>query len=171
MRGSRMMVGIIVLSVAMSACSGSDDATGDGPSDGAGGDLPDNCSLITEEEATTLAGYDLEVGEDSFLGCGFIPPGANVADIVVATAVRSGGAAAVAADAYPNATEVIPVSVGADTVAVTSPSGESIAAILTTDGDRVVELGIIFLLIDPTESSRIDDAAELAVTALGRWGG
>jgi hypothetical protein len=40
----------------------------------AGAEEPDNCSLITPDEATALAGYELEVGEDSILGCGYFPP-------------------------------------------------------------------------------------------------
>jgi len=43
----------------------------------AGAEEPDNCSLITPDEATALAGYELEVGEDSILGCGYLPPGSD----------------------------------------------------------------------------------------------
>ena len=132
-------------------------------------ETPDNCSLITEEEATALAGYDLEVGEDSILGCGFLPPGSDVADIVVNAVLREGEVASIAAEAFPNATDVIPVDVGEDTVAVTTPSGDAIASVITGEGGRLVELAIVFLLIDPDDTARIEEAAALAVTALSRW--
>lgn len=132
-------------------------------------ETPDNCSLITEEEATALAGYDLEVGEDSILGCGFLPPGSDVADIVVNAVLREGDVASIAAEAFPNATDIIPVDVGEDTVAVTTPSGDAIASVITGDGGRLVELAIVFLLIDPEDTARIEEAAALAVAALDRW--
>jgi hypothetical protein len=132
-------------------------------------EAPDNCSLITEEEATALAGYDLEVGEDSILGCGFLPPGSDVADIVVNAVLIEGDVASIAAEGFPNATEIIPVEVGEDTVAVTTPSGDTVASVITASGGRLVELAIVFLGIDPGDPSRIEEAATLAVTALDRW--
>jgi hypothetical protein len=107
---------------------------------------PDNCSLITEEEATSLAGHDLEVGGDSILGCGFLPPGSDVADIVVNAVLREGDVASIAAEGFPNATDIIPVDVGEDTVAVTTPSGDAIASVITASGGRLVELAIVFPL-------------------------
>jgi hypothetical protein len=130
---------------------------------------PDNCSLITEEEATSLAGHDLEVGGDSILGCGFLPPGSDVADIVVNAVLREGDVASIAAEGFPNATDIIPVDVGEDTVAVTTPAGDAIASVITASGGRLVELAIVFLLIDPEDTARIEEAAALAVTALSRW--
>ena len=132
-------------------------------------EAPDNCSLITQEEATALAGYDLEVGQDSILGCGYLPPGSDVADIVVKAVLLEGDVASIAAEGFPNATDIIPVDIGEDTVAVTTPSGDAIASVITASGGRLVELGIVFLGIDPGDSGRIEDAATLAVTALGRW--
>jgi len=132
-------------------------------------EAPDNCSLITQEEATALAGYDLEVGEDSILGCGYLPPGSDVADIVVNALLREGDVATIAAEGFPNATDIISVDIGEDTVAVTTPSGDAIASVITASGGRLVELAIVFLLIDPEDTARIEEAAALAVTALERW--
>jgi hypothetical protein len=132
-------------------------------------ELPDRCSLITEEEASSLAGYELEVGGDSFLGCGYIPPDSSVADITVNAVLAEDDAATVTAAGFPNANEIIPVAVGEDTVAVTTPSGDAVASIVTASDGRVVELALVFLLIDPDDTARIEEAAELAVTALGRW--
>ncbi|MGA9595465.1 MAG: hypothetical protein WBV06_04875 [Acidimicrobiia bacterium] len=133
------------------------------------GEPPDNCSLITAEEATALAGHTLDAGEDSMLGCGFIPPDGSIADMSVIAFERDGDAASVAATDFPDAAQTIPVSVGTDTVAVTNPEGDTVGAIVTGDGGRFVELQIIFLGIDPGDMSRIEDAAQLATKALGRW--
>jgi len=170
----------VVLVALVAACSGGGDVSssdpagsgnGDDSSDESSEDLPDNCSLITAEEATALAGYELELGEDSILGCGFLPPDSSVADVVVNTARLEGDAASVASDGFPNATEIIPVAIGADTVAVTDPSGDTIASIITGDGGRFVELAIVFIGIDPDDTARIEEAAQLAVTGLERWQG
>jgi len=143
--------------------------TGTTVADTAGGEAPGNCSLITADEATALAGHPLEVGEDSMLGCGYIPPGSSVADMSVIAFERDGDAASVAATDYPNAAETIPVSVGSDTVAVTTPEDDAVAAIITGDGGRFVELQVVFLGIAPGDTSGIEAAAQLATTALGRW--
>jgi hypothetical protein len=131
----------------------------------------DNCTLVTDEEVSTLAGDELVAGEDSPLGCPFTAPGESVADVRVVGAVAEGGAQAVAERAFPNAAEIIPVDVGDDTVAVTDPSGGAIASIITASGDRVVELSVIFIDVPPDDPARIEEAATLAVTALERFGG
>jgi hypothetical protein len=132
-------------------------------------ELPDRCGLITEEEASTLAGYELDVSGDSPLGCGYIPPDSSVADITVNAVFSEDDATTVTAAGFPNADEIIPVAVGEDTVAVTTPAGDAVASIVTASNGRVVELALVFLSIDPGDTARIEEAAELAVTALGRW--
>ena len=176
---------LVVLMLLAWACGGEGDGTGASgvttaesetestdapePTEAPEEEMPDTCSLITVEEATALAGYELKVGEDSILGCGFLPPGSDVADIVVNAVLREGDVASIAAEGFPNATNIIPVDVGEDTVAVTTPSGDAIASVITASGGRLVELAIVFLLIDPEDTARIEEAAALAVTALSRW--
>jgi hypothetical protein len=135
-------------------------------SDGA---TPDNCSLITADEATALAGHTLQVGQDSMLGCGFIPPDGSVADMAVLAVMADGDAASFAATYYPDAAETIPVSVGSDTVAVTTPEDDAVAAIITGDNGHFIELQVVFLGIDPRDTAGIEAAAQLATTALSRW--
>jgi hypothetical protein len=180
------MMLLLIGSILLAACGGDDtgstttnesangSATTEEPSDDpepVEEEEVDNCSLITADEATALAGYDLEQGEDSFLGCSYIPPGSSVADVVVKAVLIDGDAASIAAEGFPNAAEIIPVGVGEDTVAVTTPAGDAVASVITASGGRLVELAIVFLLIEPTDSARIEEAATLAVTALGRWSG
>src|SRR5690606_19205113 len=43
----------------------------------------DNCSLATDEEATSLAGYELAHGEGGPLGCGYMRPGRWMAEFGV----------------------------------------------------------------------------------------
>jgi hypothetical protein len=73
-------------------------------------ELPDRCGLITEEEASDLAGYELEVGGDSPLGCGYLPPDSSVADMTVNAVFNEDDAATVTAAGFPNADEIIPES-------------------------------------------------------------
>jgi hypothetical protein len=61
--------------------------------------------------------------------------------------------------------------VGDDTVAVTTPAGDAVASIVTASDGKILELAIVFLLIDPSDTARVEEAAQLAVTALGRWDG
>jgi hypothetical protein len=103
------------------------------------------------------------------LGCGYLPPGTSVADLTVGAFARDGDAASVAANDYPDAGETIPVAVGTDTVAVTTPADGAVAAIVTGDGGRIVELQVVFLETDPTGTARIEQAAQPATTALSRW--
>jgi len=137
----------------------------------AGAEEPDNCSLITPDEATALAGYELEVGEDSILGCGHLPPRSDVADLAVNTAILEGDAASIAAQGFSNAEDIITVELGEDTVAVITPAGDRVAPIITGGRGRFVELMVVFLGIDPGDEARIEQAAALAVTALDRWEG
>lgn len=151
------------------AAAGTTMATETTAPDTSGGAAPDNCSLITAEEATALAGHTLDVGEDSMIGCGFVPPGESVADMSVLAFESDGDAASVTAADYPDAAETIPVSVGGDTVAVTTPEDDAVAAIITDDGGHFVQLQVVFLDIAPTDTAGIEKAAELATTALSRW--
>jgi hypothetical protein len=128
----------------------------------------DACSLITADEASALAGYELEVGEPFPGMCPFREPGSDVADITVYAVNAEGDAATVTAAGFPNADRIIPVAIG-DTVAVTDPNGDVVASIVTADDGRVVELALVFVGIDPDETTRIEEAAQLAVTVLERW--
>lgn len=168
---------LLVMALALlGACSGGGDAEeGDSPggtdeqSDDSG--EVDSCTLLSNEEVSALAGYELAADEDSPLGCPYIAPGENVADVRVVAVISEGGAMAVAERGFPDAAEIMPVSVGEDTVAVTDPAGDAIASIVTASGDRVVELSVIFIDVPPDDPTRIEEAANLAVTALERFGG
>lgn len=81
--------------------------------------------------------------------------------------LRESDVASIAAEAFPNGNDIN--EVGEDTVAATTPSGDTVASVITASGGRLVELAIVFLGIDPGDSARIEEAANLAVAALERW--
>jgi hypothetical protein len=133
-------------------------------------EIPDQCTLLTDEEVSTLAGHELvAAGGDSFLGCAYAPPDEIVGDVVVNAGYGDGDAQAVAAEGWPNAAQVIPVDVGDDTVAVTSPEDDGVVSVITASDGRFVQLVVTFLFIEPTDTEQIEAAAQLAVTALDRW--
>jgi hypothetical protein len=175
----RCTVWLLTASLLLGAACGGDDDTESPPRDDgastdtepAGGEAPDACSLVTAEEATAFAGYELVMGQDSPLGCSYLPPDSNVADVVVRAVLLDGDTASVAANGFPNADQIITVDVGEDTVAVTTPEGDAVASVITGSDGRIVELAIVFVGIDPTDTARIEEAATLAVTALERWDG
>jgi hypothetical protein len=175
MRTTRLRTIVVVAAAAAllgAGCGGGDDSANGDDGDGADGDTVDSCSLLTDEEVSALAGDELVAGEGTSSICPYIPPGADVADVILTTAERAGDAMSIAEAAFPNADSITAVDdVGADTVAVTDPSGGAIGAILTVREGRVVELNVIFLSIDPGDSEGIRAAAEVAVLALDRLTG
>ena len=174
------------LLVTVSGCGGDDDGdAGDGditiadePTDDADDDDDaddatldvDNCSLLTDEEASTLAGEELAAqAGDSPLGCPYSPPGEVVADVVVNSIRYNGDLETLAADGFPNAESVTPIDdVGDQAVAVSTPAGDAVASIVARQGDLVVELQIVFVGIEPDDTAALQTAGEYAATALGR---
>jgi hypothetical protein len=149
----------------------------DGPSDDDSDDDADdatldvdNCSLLTDEEASTLAGEELAAqAGDSPLGCPYSPPGEVVGDVVVNSIRYDGDLVTLAADGFPNAESVTPIDdVGEQAVAVSTPAGDAVASILARQGDLVVELQIVFVGIEPDDTAALQTAGEYAATALGR---
>ncbi|MGH9133742.1 MAG: hypothetical protein ACRDZZ_07380 [Ilumatobacteraceae bacterium] len=195
-RTAALLAGVLVLAV--SGCGGDDDSddadvaaddtsitddesnddessdeSGDGDDDAgdaAGGLDVDNCSLLTDEEATALAGEELAAqAGDSPAGCAYSPPGEVVGDVVVRSVRYDGDLETLAAQGFPNADSVIPLDgIGDEAVAVTTPAGDATASILARQGDLVVELQVVFLLIEPDDAAALADAGSFAATALGR---
>jgi hypothetical protein len=130
----------------------------------------DNCSLLTDEEASTLAGEELAAqAGDSPLGCPYAPPDEVVGDIVVNSVRHDGDLASLAATGFPNAASVTPIDgVGEESVAVLTPAGDAVASILARQGDLVVELQVVFLLIEPDDTAAVQIAGEYAAIALER---
>jgi hypothetical protein len=133
-------------------------------------EIPDQCTLLTDEEVSTLAGHEVVAADgDSFLGCAYAPPDEIIGDVVVNAGFGDGDARAVAAEGWPDAAQVIPIDVGGDTVAVTSPEDDGVVSVITASDGRFVQLVVTFLFIEATDTEQIDLAAQLAVTALDRW--
>lgn len=153
------------------ACgSDDDDATGasndtvDEVLDEEGLDV-DSCTLLTNEEVSAFAGYELEATEDGPLGCAFVEPGEVVGDLTVHSYRGSGDAAAEGAEIVPGAEIINLDGIGDDAVALNV--GGSVNFLVARQGDLFVVLVTTFLGVTP-DSVELDGAAQLASTALGR---
>lgn len=136
---------------------------------GGGASVAGNCELLTNEEVSELAGFEVVAGQDSPLGCPFTRPGDLTAQVTVGSAELSGDAQSVARQGYPQAADIIEIEdVGSDTVAVLTPTGGTVAAIVTAGKGRFVELGIFMLGVEPDDEEGMRRAANLAVVALDR---
>lgn len=127
-----------------------------------------NCDLLTDAEVSEMAGFELVSGEDSFLGCPYTLPGDLTAQVTVGSAALDQTLRSRVEQGYPRAADIIDVGAGEETLAVLTPTGDTVAAIVTARDGRFVELGLFMLGIEPGETARIRAAAAYAVKALGR---
>lgn len=155
----------------LGGCGDDGGSDGGNPAENAldGGDTSlevDNCTLLTSEEVSGLAGTQLEASEDSPLGCPYSEPGEVMGLFGIRSYRQGGDAAAAAAELAPDLT-VIPMSgVGDDAVALSDSDG-SVNFLIAHKGDLFVELVMTFLDVTP-ESPSLQQAGQLASTALGR---
>jgi hypothetical protein len=152
---------------ALSGCGGGNGSTNGGGSSNGDGPLDvDNCTLLTDDEVSALAGEELAATEDSPLGCAYVVPGEIVGDFSIRSYRRDGDAAAVAAELAP-ALEVIQLEgIGDDAVALADSDG-SVNFLIARNGDLFVELVMTFLDVTP-DSPSLQQAGQLASTALDR---
>lgn len=126
----------------------------------------DDCTLLTDEEVSSLAGTALLATEDSFLGCGYVGEGEVVADFSIRSYSAAGASAAeLGAELAPSA-NVIPLD-GVGDEAVALEVDGSVNFLLARSDDLVVEMVMTFLDVTP-DSPELERASELAVLALGR---
>lgn len=166
----RWAVALAVAAMATLGACGGDGGSGSDAVDEAlegGGTLEvDNCTLLTNEEVSSLAGFALESSGDSPMGCAYPQPGEVMGEFSIRSYRGSGDATAAAAELAPSL-QVIPLSgVGDDAVALSDSDG-SVNFLIARKGDLFVELVMTFLDVTP-ESPSLDQAGQLASTALGR---
>ncbi len=167
-----------VLSVALAAlvglttaCGGDDDDATDAGNDTVDEVLDeegldvDSCTLLTNEEVSAFAGYDLEATEDGPLGCAFVEPGEVVGDLTVHSYRGSGDSTSEGTELVPSAALINLDGVGDDAVALNVDG--SVNFLVARQGDLFVVLVTTFLDVTP-DSPELDGAAQLASTALGR---
>jgi hypothetical protein len=127
----------------------------------------DSCSLITDEEASEMAGEELEAAEDSPLGCPYVVPGEVIGEFSIRGYVGSGDSSAAASDLVPSAVEVLQVPGIGDDAVVISSNGEVVDFIIARQGDRFIVMNTTFLFLEP-ETEDADRATTLAGVALQR---
>jgi hypothetical protein len=128
----------------------------------------DSCALITDEEATEMAGEELEAAEDSPFGCPFVVPGEVIGEFTVRGYVGEGDATTAASEIVPDAAEVIPIDGIGDDAVIISSNGEVIDFVVVRQGDRFVLLNTTFLLFEPgtEEADRLTALAGVALQRL-----
>jgi hypothetical protein len=128
-----------------------------------------NCELLTNAEASELAGFELVAGTDTPLGCPFTRPGDLTAQVIVGSDALDEALRDRVERGYPQAADILAVDGSGDEgLAVLTPTGGTVAAIVTARGGRLVELSIFMLGIEPGDTSDIQDAAKYAALALDR---
>jgi hypothetical protein len=175
---ARLLVAALVAVLVLAGCGDDDDSDTDGAATEAvdeGGaadealeseDLDiDNCTLLTDAEVSSLAGYDLEATEDGPLGCAWVVPGEVVGDFSIRSFRSEQSAAEHGAELGPSAEMIELDGIGDDAVALSV--GGSVNFLVARDGDAFVELVMTFLDVTP-DSPELERAGELANTALGR---
>jgi hypothetical protein len=161
------------------ACGGDDgDSSADGGTDGdasgvvadeeSGDDGPlevDNCTLLTNEEVTSLHDEPLTHSEDGPLGCGWLEKDGALAQFSIRAFRNESSAQEHATELAPSLTQQELDGVGDGAVALIA-EGEA-NFIVATQGDLGVEMVLTFLEME-VGSENLERAQELAAVALDR---
>jgi hypothetical protein len=163
---TRHPIGIVLSAVIVTggACGGSDSAdtavTGTETAD------VDNCALVTDEEATKLAGHELKHDEDSPLGCPFMRPGSAMGEFIV-RAIDGKGAAKDNFGSHSADTTVHEIPGVGDSAAVLARD-EHVNFLIVQKGGRYVQFVTTFLDEMNLGSPKLQEAQELALRAIDR---
>ncbi len=126
----------------------------------------DNCTLVTDEEATRLVGEAVRHQEDSPLGCPFSKPGETMGLFIV-RAFAGKGPAKDQFGSHPADTTVHEVPGVGDSAAVLARE-EHVNFLIVQKSTRYVQFVTTFVDDLNLGSERLKDAQQLALTALGR---
>ncbi len=155
------------------ACGGGDDDTAARAAGGTddGGDAAtesldvDNCTLLTDEEVSTLSDEPLFASEDGPLGCGWLPEDGGIADFSIRS-FRSDASAAERATRLAPSLEQLELGGVEDEAVALVREGEA-NFIVAKRGDLFVEMVLTFLDME-VGSENLDRAQGLAQVALDR---
>jgi hypothetical protein len=126
----------------------------------------DNCALVTDAEASSLAGTQLVHGEDSALGCGFAPPGKMMSELTVRAFSGKGAAKDNFGDHSADTTIHEVAGVG-DSAAVLA-RGEHVNFLIVQKGRKYVQLVTTFVDDINLGSAKLKEAQDLALKAIDR---
>lgn len=177
----RVLCVAVIVVVASAGCGGGDSDRESGGASGAQAEVDesvgsdddldeveldvDNCTLLTDEEVSALAGKELESDLDSALGCAWVVPGEVVGDFTLDSFRSATSAADYGAALVPSA-DVIPIDGVGDEAVALAVDG-SVNFVVAKQGDLGVVLVTTFLDVTP-DSPSLEAAGDLAATALGR---
>ena len=161
--GLVILAALFALALLGVACGGDDD--GDA-GDSAAEELDvDDCTLLTDEEVSSLSDDPLFAGEDGFLGCGWVAEGGTVADFSLRSFRSDSSAADHAAQLAPALEAIELTGVGDEAFALVR-DGEA-NFLVARKGELHVELVMTFLDME-VDSENLQRAQELANLALVR---
>jgi hypothetical protein len=126
----------------------------------------DNCSLVTDAEATRLAGKELKHDEDGPLGCPYLPPGSSMGHFTVRV-FEGKGAARDNFGQHSADTTVHEISGVGDSAAVLARD-QHVNFLIVQKGGRYIQFVTTFLDEMNLGSPQLKQAEDLALTAIGR---
>lgn len=153
-----------VMCVTAVACGGGD-ATETAVTGSETADI-NNCSLVTDAEASSLAGKELRHDEDSPLGCPYMRPGGVMSEFTV-RAFRGKGAAKDNFGDHSTDTTVHEIAGVGDSAAVLARD-EHVNFLIVQKGPRYVQFVTTFLDDLNLGSEKLKEAQDLAVKAIDR---
>jgi hypothetical protein len=158
-----------VLSLSLLAAAG---CGGTGSNEPAGADTGDetsrvdNCSLVTDAEAASLAGYELTHGEDSALGCGYARPGSMMSHFTVRVIAGKGAAKDNFGD-HSADTTIHEISGVGDSAAALARD-QHVNFLIVQKGRRYIQFVTTFLDDVTLGSPKLKEAQDLALKAIDR---
>ena len=126
----------------------------------------DNCSLVTDAEASSLAGEELKHGEDSPLGCPFTKPDGAMSLFTV-RAFQGKGAAKDNFGEHSSDTQVHEIQGVGDSAAVLARD-EHVNFLIVQKGRKYVQFVTTFVDDINLGSAKLREAQDLAVKAIDR---
>lgn len=126
----------------------------------------DNCSLVTDAEASSLAGHELKHDEDGPLGCPYVRPGSSTGEFIV-RAFEGKGAARENFGEHSTDTTVLEISGVGESAAVLARD-QHVNFLIVRKGSRYIQFVTTFLENVNLGSPQLRQAEDLAVKAIGR---
>ena len=126
----------------------------------------DNCSLVTDAEASSLAGKELKHDEDGPLGCPYVRPGSSMGQFIVRVFEGKGAAKDNFGDHSADTTVHEIAGVG-DSAAVLARD-EHVNFLIVQKRGRYIQFVTTFLDDMNLGSPQLKQAQDLALTALDR---
>jgi hypothetical protein len=163
---ARFAAALIVFGLYASGCGGGANETAANAVAGSETLQVDNCSLVTDAEATSLAGTELKHDEDGPLGCPYVRPGQSMGEFIV-RAFNGKGAAKDNFGQHSDETAVHEILGVGDSAAVLARD-QHVNFLIVQKGGRYIQFVTTFVDDMNLGSPQLKQAQDLAIVALGR---